>query len=189
MRQYSQSACPLYSVGHQSKQAMWGEGCKSLNILTLHSLSLMLCLLVHLCLSTAVCACVFVCVSPSDSLFLSILTFLYLCFLSLFVSALCLCSSSCSFSLSLPPASLLRERTTYSTNHVYKLLYLFRAAIFPFNKLLPVSKWLVLSPLQSGETGTGCNECEEVFIMNRISLLFTQTLSTTQGAKQTILYV
>ena len=57
----------------------------------------------------------------------------------------------------------------------------FRMAVFPFNKLLPVSKWLVLSPLPSEGTGTGCNECEEVFIMNRISLLFTQTLLAAQG--------
>lgn len=59
--------------------------------------------------------------------------------------------------------------------HVSILLSPFRMAVFPFNKLLPVSKWLVLSPLQSG-TGTGCDECEEVFIMNRISLLLHRAL-------------
>lgn len=65
----------------------------------------------------------------------------------------------------------------YSMNHVYILIALsLHGCCCPFNKSLPVSKWLLLSPLQSGETGTGYNECEEVFIMNRISLLFRQTL-------------
>lgn len=74
----------------------------------------------------------------------------------------------------------------YSTHHD-SFLFLIGAAVFLFNKLLPVSEWLVLSPLQSEGSGTGCNECEEVFIMSRISLLLTQTLWAAQGAKQTIL--
>lgn len=67
-----------------------------------------------------------------------------------------------------------RARAIYKYKHVP--IALLKPSIIPFNKLLPVSKWLVLSPLPSEETGTGCSECEEVFIINRISLLFTQTL-------------
>lgn len=129
----------------------------------------------------------FVCLPPATSLCLGLSLF-WLCSVPLLFFLLSSSSSSLSFSISpCPSLSLLRHRSMYPMHHVYILLSLFRAAVFPFNKLLPVSKWLVLSPLQSEETGTGCNECEEVFIMNRISLLFTQTLLAAQGAKQTIL--
>ena len=134
---------------------------------TPHSMSLMPCSWVHFCLSTSIYEC---------CLCLSILTLL-----SLFVSS---SHSSHSFSISpCPCLSLLKDRSTYPTHHVSILLSPFRTAVFPFNKLLPVSKWLILSPLWSEETGTGCDECEEVFIMSRISLLFTQTLLAAQGSQ------
>lgn len=158
--------CPRASMLWEVRDVL---RCSSLGIFTPHSMSLMPCSWVHFCLSISIyesCLC------------LSILTLLF-CFLSLFVSS---SHPSLFFSISPRPClSLLRDGSMYPTCHVSILLSPFRMAVFPFNKLLPVSKWLVLSPLQSEGTGTGCDECEEVFIMNRISLLFTQTLLEAQG--------
>lgn len=137
-------------------------------------MSLMPCSWVHFCLSI--------------SIYESVCVFLFwLCFSAFSLYLSLLPTPLLFFSISPRPClSLLRGR-----KHVPHATCLscspFRMAVFPFNKLLPVSKWLVLSPLQSEGTGTGCDECEEVFIMNRISLLFTQTLWRHREGKQTIL--
>lgn len=128
--------------------------------------------------------CLWCCVfQSSDSLCQRVslpVPLLCFCFLSVFLCASCFSLLFFPFSpcLHLSLSFCVSPRGGNHVLHkpcVYIVLSL-QAVVIPVNKLLPVSKWLILSPLQSGETGTGCNECEEVFIINRISLPFTQTL-------------
>lgn len=133
------------------------------------------CSWVHFCLSISIyesCLC------------LSILILVFFCFLSI---CLFLSHPSLFFSISPRPClSLLRDGSMYPTRHVSILLSP-SGWLCSSTKLLPVSKWLVLSPLQSEGTGTGCDEWEEVFIMNRILCCLHKHFWRHREGKQTIL--